>query len=202
MRWRSNKASPGPASATASVSGSALVRDSRHADRLSLASFVISALALLASAMSTWTANRSLDFAHRTNLQTQRTSAFMTFQSQFFVVTERFPAQYLQPDFRPVDGSSEYARLEAFWLLIFSEWYATHRVDEESLGNLWAEYFAPLVADGLAIPSLRHVLENLITTGKLSRGGWNDFLRETARIARAAGEPLSPEAERRLGTAN
>lgn len=176
-------------------------RRARLADWTAIASFAISALALLTSGISTWTANRSLDLARRTDVETQRANLFIQFQSHFYTVTERFPAQYLEPGFRPADGSGEYARLEGFWLLCFSEWYATHRLNSDSFRDLWSSYYVPLIADALAIPSLRYVIENLAQTDRLSRGGWKEFLQEIARIARASGQPLSARSEQHLAMA-
>lgn len=120
-----------------------------------------------------------------------RTASYMAFQAEFFAVSERFPANYLEADFRPAVGSSEYARLEAFWLLCFSEWFATHRVDEDELGDLWAIYYAPMIGDALTIPSLRYVLEDPSRTGKLAHGEWANFMEEVQRIARKSGRPLN-----------
>lgn len=171
------------------------VRDGRQADNLSKFSIALSALVLLASTASVWTANRSLDFAQKANVQTQRTNLFIQFQSQYYTVTEQFPAQLLEPAFRPVSGSSEFARLEAFWLFSYSVWFASHKIESEVFGDLWSGYYVPLVGDGLAIPSLHYVLEDSLKTKKLSRGNWNEFLSEVARVGRETGHPLSPASE-------
>lgn len=171
------------------------LRNSRQADSLSKFSIALSALALLASTASAWTANRSLAFAQKANEQTQRTNLFLQFQSQYYTVTDQFPPRLLEPSFRPVAGSSEYARLEAFWLFSYSVWFASHKVDSQVFEDMWYGYYVPLVGDGLAIPSLHYVLENSLKTGKQSRGSWNEFLKEVARVGRETGHPLSPASE-------
>jgi hypothetical protein len=165
---------------------------------LPILSLAISALALMASGLSAWTANKSLDFNRQASFDTQRAQLFWQFQNQYNQVAARFPPQLLDKSFAPADGSDDYARLEAYWLFCFAEWYATHRVNADAFGDLWQGYYVPLIADGLEIPALRYVLEDIITTNKLERGDWDNFLAEMARIARDNGMPLSPAAEARL----
>ncbi|HWJ59391.1 MAG TPA: hypothetical protein VNR68_07150 [Sphingomicrobium sp.] len=172
--------------------------EARRADWLSLLSLSISALALMASGLSAWTATKALDFNRRASSDTQRSTLFWQFQNQYSAVASRFPPQMLDPAFRPADGSDEYARLEAYWFFCFAQWYATHRVNPENFGELWDGYYVPLIADGLETPSLRYVMESMIMSNKMAKGDFNNFLVEMGRIARESGQPLSPVAERRL----
>lgn len=130
--------------------------------------------------------------------ETQRTTAFLQFQQQYDSVRDDFPHQYMDPGFRPASGSEEYARLQAYWYFCFSEWYATHRVNPAALGSLWTEYYSPLIADGLKIRSLRHVLEDRIRARGVGGGDWTAYLRELAQIARRHGEPLAKDVEARI----
>ena len=100
------------------------------------------------------------------------------------------------PDGKPLAG--DYDRLEAYWLFCYSEWYATHRVNSDLFGDLWTGYYAPLVGDGLDIPSLRYVFEDMVATRPLDRGEWGPFLTEIARIGRDDGHPLPPQLQKRL----
>lgn len=161
-------------------------------------SLIVSILALAASGLTAWTSHQALDFNKKSAAASQKASLFTQFQLQYLTVASQFPAQVNDPNFRPPRGSDAYARLEAYWLFCFSEWYATRRVNPDAFGNLWTDYYAPLVADGLEIGSLRYVLEDIIATRALDRGQYGEFLAEVARIARADGQPLRPEMEQRL----
>ena len=156
-------------------------------------SLIVSIIALGASGLTAWTAHDALRFNKRAQAAAQKTAIFAQFQQQYLAVSGQFPAQVTDPSFRPVRGSADYDRLEAYWFFCFSEWYATHRVNPEQFGDLWDDYYAPLVADGLEIPSLRYVLEDIVGSKALDRGEWGPFLSEIGRIAREDGQPLRPE---------
>jgi type II secretory pathway pseudopilin PulG len=168
-------------------------RGLRRAD-LSLA---ISIFAFLASGATAWTAQESLRFNKQTQADAQKATIFAQFQQQYLSINSQFPPQLTQADYRPPRDSGEYDRLEAYWLFCFSEWYATQRVNHDLFGDLWSDYYAPLIADGLDIPSLRYVLEDMLNTRPLDRGEWGAFFAEIARIAREDGKPLSPQTEPR-----
>jgi hypothetical protein len=161
-------------------------------------SLIVSILAFMASGLTAWTAHDALRFNKKSQYDAQKTAVFAQFQQQYLAVSGQFPAQLTEANFRPARGSGDYDRLEAYWLFCFSEWYATNRVNPDGFGTLWTDYYAPLVADGLEIPSLRYVLEDLVATRALDRGEWGPFLAEIGRIAREDGHPLRPELERRL----
>jgi hypothetical protein len=168
---------------------------SRHRADLSL---IISLLALLASGLTAWTSRDALRFNKQAQADAQKTAIFAQFQQQYLAVSGQFPPQLTDPNFRPVRDSGDYDRLEAYWLFCYSEWYATHRVNPDLFGDLWQDYYAPLVGDGLDIPSLRYVFEDMVATRQLDRGEWGAFLAEIARIARDEGHPLPPNLQRRL----
>lgn len=161
-------------------------------------SLIVSILAFCASGLTAWTAQEALHFNKRTQADAQKSAIFAQFQQQYLVINSNFPPQLTQADFRPPRDSGEYDRLEAYWLFCFSEWYATQRVNRELFGDLWEDYYAPLIADGLDIPSLRYALEDMVSTHPLNRGEWGPFFAEIARIARNDGQPLKPEIEARL----
>lgn len=104
----------------------------------------------------------------------------------------------MDPKFRPAAGSDDYARLQAYWFFCFSEWYATHRVNSAAFGELWTDYYAPLIGDGLSIPSLRYVLEDRIRTRGIGGGDWAGFLHDLATIASAHGRPLEADIRKQL----
>lgn len=168
---------------------------SRHRADLSL---IISILALLASGLTAWTARDALRFNKQAQADAQKTAIFAQFQQQYLSINSQFPAQLANPDFRPVRDSGDYDRLEAYWLFCYSEWYATHRVNPDLFGDLWSDYYAPLVGDALDIESLRYVFEDMAATRALDRGEWGPFLAEVSRIASEEGHPLRPEVQRRL----
>lgn len=170
-------------------------RTGRHRADISL---VVSILAFLASGFTAWTARDSLHFNKRAQSDAQKTAIFSQFQQQYLSVNAQFPAGVTNSNFRPPRDSADYNRLEAYWLFVYSEWYATQRVNPDALGSLWSDYYAPLVGDALDIPSLRYVLEDIVASRALERGEWGPFLKEIARIAREDGEPLRPELEQRL----
>jgi len=161
-------------------------------------SLVISILALLASGLTAWTARDALQFNKQSQTDAQKTAIFAQFQQQYLAVSGQFPAQLTDPHFRPTRDSGDYDRLEAYWLFCYSEWYATHRVNQDLFGDLWTHYYEPLIADGLDIQSLRYVLEDMINTRSLDRGDWGPFFAEIARIARDDGHPLTPVFEQRV----
>lgn len=119
-------------------------------------------------------------------------------QDQYRAIDERFPKRLHDPNFRPSRGSDEYARLEAYWFFCFSEWYATNRVNSDPLSDLWLNYYRPLVADGLEIPSLRYVLEDRVRSRGAGQGEWRNYLGELSVIARISGKPLSRDVEDKI----
>lgn len=159
---------------------------------------VISIAALLLSAYSAYVAQRAVDSSERISLETQRSTLFSQFQEQYNSISTRFPRSVLDQSFRPKRGSDDYVRMEAYWFFCFSEWYATNRVNRPAIGDLWVNYYTPLISDALEIPSLRYVLEERIRSRGIGRGQWTLYLKELARIARANGTPLSPDVEARL----
>ena len=173
-------------------------RDSLRADKRSILSVGIAALALMTSGFSAWTSSRALELNRKTSLLNQRAAMFAQVQSQYSSIAARFPAKLNDPEFRPVDGSDGYADLEAYWTFCFSEWYATHRVNPEAYHDVWASYFVPLMADSLQVPSLRYVLEDIIMDDRMSSPDWVRFLSEVSRVATASGHPLTVEARVRL----
>lgn len=150
------------------------------------------------SGYSALTAQRALESSEKMSLQSERTELFLQFQEQYNAVSARFPEGILPREFRPKRGSNDYARLEAYWFFCFSEWYATNRVNEPAFRDLWVNYYTPLIADGLEIPSLRHVLEDRIRARGAGRGAWKDYLKDLASIARRYGHPLSKEVEEQI----
>jgi hypothetical protein len=175
--------------------GAAEWRAGRPVANVSLA---VSVLALLASGLTAWTARDGLRFNKQAQADAQKSAIFAQFQQQYLTINSQFPPQLTDPAFRPTRDSGEYDRLEAYWLFCFSEWYATKRVNPELFGDLWSDYYAPLIADGLDVPSLRYVLQDMIASRPLDRGEWGPFFAEIGRIARDDGHPLPPELEQRL----
>jgi len=173
-------------------------RDSNRADKRSMLSVGIAALALMTSAFSAWTSSRALDLNRHTNLLNQRAAMFSQVQSQYQSIASHFPTQVNDPEYRPVDGSDGYADLEAYWFFAFSEWYATHRVNPEAYHDVWSSYFVPLMADSLQVPSLRYVVEDIIMDERMSSPDWVRFLTEVSRVADASGHPLTVQARLRL----
>lgn len=161
-------------------------------------SLIVSMLAFVASGLTAWTAHDALRFNRKAQGDAQKTAIFTQFQQQYLAVSAQFPPQLTDANFRPIRDSGDYDRLESYWLFCYSEWYATHRVNPDLFGDLWGDYYAPLVADALDIHSLRYVLDDMVATRALDRGEWGSFLAEIARIAREDGHPLRLESERRL----
>lgn len=176
------------------------VRKARPARNVADLSLVISVLALLTSGLTAWTARDALHFNKRAQGDAMKAALFSQFQQQYLSVNSQFPAQLMAADFRPQRDSADYNRLEAYWLFVYSEWYATQRVNADAFGSLWTSYYAPLVGDALDIPALRYVLEDMVASRALERGEWGQFLTEVARIAKEDGAPLRPELEQRLAS--
>jgi hypothetical protein len=165
---------------------------------ISILSTLISLIALIATIVNAHSSYSALQFNQRATMETQQAALFAQFQHEYSSVNSRFPAAYLDPKFQPVRGSDDYARLQSYWIFCYSEWYATNKFDPDSFKRLWTDYYSPLVTDGLDIPSLRYVLEDMIKTHLLERGSWDEFLIELSKLARASGKPLTPAAERYL----
>lgn len=169
--------------------------DADHRANLSL---FLSGVAVLISGVSVYTGRQTLHEDEKATADTQRTDLFSQFQQQYSAVSASFPTKYMDPRFRPASGTAEYARLQAYWFFCFSEWYATHRVNPQAFGSLWTDYYAPLIADGLKIPSLRYVLEDRIRTRGVGGGDWTAFITEVASIANAHNEPLETDVQARI----
>jgi hypothetical protein len=99
----------------------------------------------------------------RIGVENERTQLFAQFQDEYRAVSSQFPARHHEPNFKPTPGSDDFARLERYWFFVFSEWYETNRVNPRAFGDLWRNYYTPLVADALELQSLRFVLEQRIT---------------------------------------
>ena len=183
---------------TEDISGEATRAEADRGVRRADLSLAVSVFAFLASGLSAWTAQEALRFNKQAQAAAQRSAIFTQFQQQYLAISSNFPPQLTQRDFRPPRDSGDYDRLEAYWLFCFSEWYATQRVNHGVFGELWSDYYRPLIADGLDIPSLRYVLEDMLNTRPLNRGQWGVFFAEIARLAREYGRPLSPQTEARL----
>lgn len=185
-----------------SEANSTLVREVRSTERrVNIAAVISVVVSIIAAGFTggTFLTNRqALHANERAALQTQRTTLFSQFQQQYGAVSASFPHGYLNPKFRPAYGTDDYGRLQAYWFFCFSEWYATHRVNQEAFGDLWAQYYSPLIADGLKVQSLRYVLEDRIRSRGVGNGDWTAFLRELGRIARDHGEPLSTNAQMKI----
>ena len=166
--------------------------------RVADVSLAVSVLALLASGLTAWTARDALRFNKQSQADAQKTAIFAQSQQQYLTINTQFPAQLTDANFRPPRSSGDYDRLEAYWLFCFSEWYATQRVNPELFGDLWSDYYAPLIADALDVPSLRYVLQDMIVSRPVDRGEWGPFFAEIGRIARDDGNPLPPQLEQRL----
>ncbi|MES2001710.1 MAG: hypothetical protein V4444_05300 [Pseudomonadota bacterium] len=126
-------------------------------------------------------------------VQAQRAALFSQFQQQYNAVSANFPDKFADAKFRPALGTEDYARLQAYWIFCFSEWYATHRVSPKAFGDLWSDYYAPLIANGLRIPSLKYVLEDRVRAHGAGSGAWNAFLRDIDKLASAHRVPLDSE---------
>jgi hypothetical protein len=115
---------------------------------------------------------RCAELNKRAQSAAMKAALFSQFQQQYLSVNSQFPAQLINANFRPQRDSADYNRLEAYWLFVYSEWYATQRVNPDAFGSLWANYYAPLVGDALDIPSLRYVAEDMVASRALERGEW------------------------------
>ncbi len=165
----------------------------------------VSALALIATSINAYSAYSSFELNRETqraqlniSREAQRTAIFAQFQQQYTFVFARFPAKFLNPNFRPKRGTDAYARLEAYWLFCFSEWYATNRLAPDAYADLWDTYYTPLIMNGVSIPSLHYVLEDMISDYPLERGDYRNFFKALANLARKAGNPLAQTVETRL----
>jgi hypothetical protein len=154
----------------------------------------ISFLAVIATVTSAYYARDG----YKLNSETQKTALFSQFQQQYSAVSSRFPPEFQEPNFHPKRGSDDYARLEAYWLFCYSEWYATHRLSPKAYRRLWNEYYTPLIENALNTPSLRGVLEDMIMSYNINRGDYRPFFRELAALAHQAGTPLSCEVQKRV----
>lgn len=139
------------------------------------------------------TDRQALQVNSQAAVEAERTTLFLQFEEQYYAIAARLPKQLHERGFQPDTRTDDYARLQAYWFFCFSEWYATHRVNRSAFGDLWDNYYAPLVATGLNIPSLRYVLESGVRTRGVGSGDWTAFLQELARIARAHGQPLDSD---------
>ena len=178
----------------------------RHPAKRELLTLLISLLALLVTAVTAYFTYDSVRVSRSATRESgrnadraQETSLFAQFQEEYSGVASRFPRHFLAPTFKPRRGSEDYARLEAYWFFCFSEWYATNRIFPEASRQLWTAYYAPLIMNGLEIPSLRYTVQNMIYSFDLRRGSYRNFFIAVAALARQENQPLSPISERRLG---
>jgi hypothetical protein len=181
----------------ASSLGKAL-RGWRNAMRLEHLSALAAVAAAIFSGYSSLTARHALRLTERISVENERTELFSQFQDEYRAVSSQFPARHHEPNFKPAPGSDDFARLERYWFFVFSEWYETNRVNPGAFGDLWQNYYTPLVADGLELQSLSYVLEERIRLRGAGRGEWHNFLKELAKIAREDGHPLSADVEAAL----
>jgi hypothetical protein len=181
----------------ASSLGKAL-RGWRNSVRLEHLSALAAVAAAIFSGYSSLTARDALRATERIGVENERTQLFAQFQDEYRAVSSQFPARHHEANFKPPPGSDDFARLERYWFFVFSEWYETNRVNPRAFGDLWRNYYTPLVADALELQSLRYVLEERIRSRGAGRDEWHNFLEELARIARQNGHPLSTDVEAAL----
>ena len=165
-----------------------------HLERAAYGSLVIAILSLLVAGIAFFTERQVLGETERAEQQTR----LLQFQQQYEAIRSAFPEGYADQNFRPKVGSSDFARLDAYWIFCFSEWSATKDSDRAGPGN-WA-YYAQLIANGLHNPPLRYVLEiRILTTHGPVSPDWAAFYRELAHLARDKNkEPLDKTVERRI----
>jgi type II secretory pathway pseudopilin PulG len=177
----------------------------KHEIRASWAAVISGIAAVIAAGAGVYTsqtAQSALHASERISVESERTQLFAQFQDQYREVSSQFPAQHHQPNFTPAPGSDDFARLERYWFFVFSEWYETNKVNPAAFRDLWTNYYTPLVADGLELPSLRYVLEKRIELRGAGQGEWLAYLRELERIAADSGKPLAPNVEEILNKAD
>ena len=98
----------------------------------------------------------------------------------------------LKADFRPERGSDDYRKLEDYWIFCFAEWYATEKVLPQSRDLLWNRYYAELIGNALATPSLRYVFTDMRQYYGAGSSDWVEFYGAISRLAKAGGHPLGP----------
>lgn len=165
----------------------------------------VSALAMLATSINAYWAYNSFKLNSETQhsqltiaAEAQKTAMFAQFQQQYTFVVSRFPSRFLDPTFQPKQGSDDYARLEAYWLFCYSEWYATNRLAPDAYRDLWKTYYTPHIMNALSIHSLRYVLEDMIMRYSLKRGDYRAFFDSLADIARQGNNAFDPDVQKKL----
>jgi len=158
-------------------------------------SMFVSILALFATSYNAYTSHESLKTNKEISLESQRVMLFANFQQQYNNVSSRFPKRVLDSKFRPAKGSDDYQRLQAYWLFCFSEWYATHKINEQGFGPLWKDYYSQLILGALETPSLKGVLEDMIAARTNEHGDWDKFLIDLSDLAKTGGQQLDPKSE-------
>ena len=164
-----------------------------HLELAAYGSLVIAILSLLVSGMAFYIQSKALHDSEQAQQQTMQ----LAFQQQYEAIRAGFPDRYAEEDFKPKVGSSDFVRLDAYWIFCFSEWSATGRLDPT--GDAW-NYYAQLMANGLHNRALRYVLETRIlnTHGPVSPA-WKAFYRELAHLARGKNkEPLDKDVEDKI----
>jgi hypothetical protein len=175
-------------------------KEVRSTERRVNLSVTVSVIAAAFTGGTFFTQREALHANQIASTQAQRAALFSQFQQQYNTVSANFPHQFMAPKYRPAVGTDDYARLEAYWIFCFSEWYATHRVNPTAFGDLWSNYYAPLIANGLRIPSLRYVLEDRVRAHGAGSGDWTAFLHDIAGLASAHGEPLDANVQARIAS--
>jgi len=168
------------------------------ADSIAIVAVVISVVTAFFAWGALNTDREALHSNAKAALDAERTTLFLQFEDQYYAIAGRFPKQLHDPTFQPAPQTDDYARLQAYWIFCFSEWYATQRVNPSAFGDLWVKYYEPLIATGLKIQSLRYVLEDNVRTHGVGSGDWTVFLRTLEGIASAHGQPLDLDVQQRI----
>lgn len=156
----------------------------------------IAVLVLGASAYIAYTSKSSLELTQ----QTQRLILFGQFQQEYTTIATNFPSQLFDPSFRPARGSSDYKRLEDYWIFCYAQWFATNKTNPPILRDLWASYYSELVTNALRTPALRYVLTDMSQTYGAPGGTVHEFYDAMRELSRKAGIPLGAGSTNHTGT--
>jgi hypothetical protein len=124
------------------------------------------------------------------NAENQKAALFSQFQNEYSSIASNFPDKLLDANFKPARGSSDYKKLQDYWIFCYAEWYQTKRTGQGPFLDMWDNYYAGLIANALEIPSLKYVIIDMMNSYGLKQQSVQSFYNEIRNIGSRTGVRL------------
>ena len=120
-----------------------------------------------------------------------KTQVYMDLKSRFLTIQETLPAGYENDDWNP-DVPAERTSVVRYWHHCFDEWFISHYLARDMVGDLWKEYYADSLGVALGRAKMRAVVLRM-TDERAGNGHWKGFRNDLDDIWRRSHAPRPKE---------